>query len=159
MTEEDLNIDYTLTISRKGKTISIDTLSNEEHTTTLMEDEVAYYILHSKKEYYLYDNDEIDADILKEELFEINEKDYTYGYEKINGKSYYYEEYEGITAFIMWLDYNEEESVIKTRFYFDGTNIAYIKTTIDNDEELLKIEFSDGIDNSLFEIPSDYAEI
>jgi hypothetical protein len=59
----------------------------------------------------------------------------------------------------MWLDYNEEESVIKTRFYFDGTNIAYIKTTIDNDEELLKIEFSDGIDNSLFEIPSDYAEI
>ena len=81
------------------------------------------------------------------------------GYEKINGKQYYYEEYEGITTFIMWSNY-EEESSIKTRFYFEHEKIAYIKTIIDDsEEELLKVDFSDEVDDSLFEIPDDYAEI
>ena len=54
----------------------------------------------------------------------------------------------------------EEESVIKTRFYFDHNKIAYIKTVIDDsEEEILKVNFSDEVNESLFEIPDDYAEI
>ena len=90
---------------------------------------------------------------------ELKKKNILSGYEKINRKKYYYEEYNGMASFIMWSNY-EEESVIKTRFYFDQNKIAYIKTIIDDSvEELLKVDFSDEVDGSLFEIPDDYAEI
>ena len=54
--------------------------------------------------------------------------------------------------------YNEEDK-IKTKFYFDNGKIAYIKTTSGENKELLKIEFSDNIDEKSFEIPDDYAEL
>lgn len=160
MKEESLDINYNLTIAKKENSMSIDAISGDEHTTTLVEEDIAYYIIHSDKEYYLYDMSQIDADILKNDLAGIEEEKYENGYEKINGKKYYYEEFEGITTFIMWTNYSEGESSIKTRFYYDNNKIAYSKTIIDNsDEELLKIDFSDQVDNNLFEIPDDYAEL
>ena len=53
-----------------------------------------------------------------------------------------------------------DEATIKTRFYFDKKdNLVYIKTLYgDNNEELLKIEISNEVDDSIFGIPSDYAE-
>lgn len=159
MIEENSDIKYSLTIAKKENTMSIDSTTDEERTTTLVEEDVAYYIMHSDKEYYLYDSSQIDADILRNELSGIEEEEYISGYEKINGEKYYYEEYKGITTFIMWSNY-EEESTIKTRFYFDHEKIAYIKTIInDSEEELLKVDFSDEVEDSLFEIPDDYAEI
>lgn len=159
MVEENSDINYSLTIAKKEKAMSIDSITDEDHTTTLVEEDVAYYIMHSDKEYYLYDSSQIDADILRNELSGIGEEEYVSGYEKINGKKYYYEEYEGISTFIMWSNY-EEESVIKTRFYFDHNKIAYIKTVIDDsEEEILKVNFSDEVNESLFEIPDDYAEV
>ena len=47
----------------------------------------------------------------------------------------------------------------ESRFYYDNGKIAYIKTFIDDVEELLKIDFSQDVDESLFEIPEDYAEL
>lgn len=159
MIEENSDINYSLTIAKKENVMSIDSTTDDEHTTTLVEEDVAYYIMHSDKEYYLYDSSQIDADILKNDLSGIEEAEYVSGYEKINGKKYYYEEYEGITTFIMWSNY-EEGSSIKTRFYFDNKKIAYIKTIInDSEEELLKVDFSDEVNDSLFEIPDDYAEV
>lgn len=159
MVEENSDIDYSLIVSKQENFISIDATSDGEHTTTLVKDGYAYYIMHKKKEYYLYDSSEIDADILRNNLTEIENKKYVNGYEKINGKNYYYEEYEGISAFVIGANYIEDESSIKTRFYYDKENIVYIKTIIDDTYELLKIEFSNDIDNSLFEIPDDYAEM
>ena len=37
--------------------------------------------------------------------------------------------------------------------------ISYIKTISGEDEELLKIDFSDNVDENSFEIPDDYAEL
>ncbi len=159
MVEENSDINYSLTIAKKENAMSIDSTTDNDRTTTLVEEDVAYYIMHADKEYYLYDSSQIDADILKNDLAGIEEETYASGYEKINGKKYYYEEFNGITTFIMWSNY-EEESSIKTRFYFDQNKIIYIKTIInDSEEELLKIDFSDEVDDSLFEIPDDYAEI
>lgn len=158
--EENPDINYSLTIAKKENYMSIDAKADDDHTTTLVKDGYAYYIMHLEKEYYLYDSSEIDADILRSELSGIEEKEYVSGQEKINGKNYYYEEYDGIATFIMWSNYSEEESSIKTRFYFDKNNIVYIKTIIDDiEEEILKIEFSEDVNDDLFEIPNDYAEM
>ena len=60
----------------------------------------------------------------------------------------------------MLLSNHEDEHELKTRFYFEKNKIAYIKTIIGEDEqELLKIDFSENIDENLFEIPENYAEI
>jgi len=157
--EENSDINYSLTIAKKDNYTSIDAKSNEEHTTTLVKDDIAYYIMHNEKEYYLYDSTGIDADILISDLAVLKGKQYTSGHEKINGKDYYYEEYDGITAFIIWSNYSEDESTIKTRFYFDGDNINYIKTTIEEEEELLKAELSNEVNESLFEMPDNYTEL
>lgn len=159
MTEENLDIDYDLTISKRQEDMSIEAKSDDEHTTTLIKNGEAYYIMHLEKEYYVYDSSyEIGADLIRSGLAGIDEEKYITGNEKINGKSYYYEEYEGIPTFIIWSHYDDESS-IKTRFYFDKGNIVYIKTIIDESDELLKIEFSDEVDDSSFEIPDDYAEM
>ena len=49
---------------------------------------------------------------------------------------------------------------IKTRFYFKGNKLVYIKTIIsDDNQQLLKIDYSEKVDSGLFEIPSDYKEM
>lgn len=56
---------------------------------------------------------------------------------------------------------NDDESQVKTRFYFDNDNkLVYIKTIFSQmEEETLKIEISTDIDKSLFDIPEEYMEI
>ena len=62
----------------------------------------------------------------------------------------------------MLVDVNEEGN-IKTRFYYDDGEIAYIKNIIEQDqetiEELVKVKCNFDAEDSLFEIPEDYAEI
>lgn len=157
MKEENTDINYSLIVSKRKNDINIETKSDDDYTSTLIKDGIAYYILHSEKEYYLYDSGEIDADIIKNGLSEIDKKEYTSGYEKINDKTLYYEEYEGISTFFIWSKY-DETNTIKTRFYFNNGKIQYIKTTEGETEELLKVDFSENVDESVFEIPKDYAE-
>lgn len=158
MKEENMDMNYTLSVSKKGSDMSIDSKSDNDHTTTLIKDETAFYVMHEEKEYYQYDGNQIDADIIKNGLSGISEKSYVSGHEKINGKNYYYEEYDDIGAFFIITKYDEQNG-IKTRFYFDNGKISYIKTTSGEDEELLKIDFSDNVDENSFEIPDDYAEL
>ena len=99
-----------------------------------------------------------DADIIKNGLSEISEKSYESGHEKINGKNYYYEEYDDIGAFFIMTKYDEQNE-IKTRFYFDNNgNLTYIKTIYGEESELLKVNLENSVDDSLFEIPANYAE-
>ena len=52
---------------------------------------------------------------------------------------------------------NEED--IKTRFYFDKEdNLVYIQTIKGAKQELLKVNIQKEVDDSIFEIPSNYAE-
>ena len=45
----------------------------------------------------------------------------------------------------------------KTRLYFEGNNLKYIKTYIGDIEQLLKVEMSYNVDDSVsFEIPKEY---
>lgn len=162
MEEENQEIDYKISIAQKSTDICIDMYSGDEHTTTLVLDGVAYFIMHNEEEYYIYDSEDIDADILIGGLKNIGDKEYKKGKEKINGTTYYYEEYTGISTFLMFLN-PDEDAQIHTRFYFDGDKIAYIKNIVqdgeESQEELLKITLEYDADDSLFEIPKDYAEL
>ena len=130
MEEKDSEYNYKMVMAIKEEEASIDMYSQEEHTTTLVKNGITYFIMHDKEEYYVYENDEKEEDMLLEALTGIENKKYITGREEIEGKKYYYEEYEGISSFLMLASSDTEEAKIKTRFYYDGDNIVYIKTII-----------------------------
>ena len=131
----------------------------ESHTTTLVKDNNTYLILHDRKEYYVYEQNNVEQNILTDGIKEVVDKDFTTGEEKVKGKKYDYEEYNGSTMFMITNTLELNEADIKTRFYFDKNgNLTYIKTIYGEDEELLKVNLEKDVDDSIFEIPSDYAE-
>lgn len=147
-------------MARKGEKTIIDQYSEDDgHLTTLIKDGDTYLIYHDREEYYLYQRNNVEQNLLTDGLKEIIDKEYTTGTEKINGKKYTYEEYSGSTIFMSLNALNINSEDVKTRFYFDkNDNLVYMKTIYDKNEELLKIEVAESVDASLFEIPSNYAE-
>lgn len=166
MEGEDKEYSYKISMAQKGTDISINMNSKYEddnqHTTTLVTNKNAYYIMHNQQEYIMLDSEDIDADVLIPVMTDVYEKEYKKGKENIKGKNYYYEEYKNISTFLMLIDVSEEDS-IKTRFYYDGEEIVYIKNIIEKEgkklEELVEVKCIYDADDSLFDIPEDYAEI
>ena len=143
---------------KDGKTI-IDQYSENSHTTTIIKDNNTYLVLHDREEYYVYEQNNVEQSILTEGLKEIVDKEFIVDTEKVSGKKYLYEEYAGSTMFMLsnTLDISEEE--IKTRFYFDNDdNLVYVRTIKGVNQELVKIKIEKEVDDSIFEIPSNYAE-
>ena len=168
MEEKNEEIEYNLLMCKKGDDYSIDTQLDDEHTTTLVLNNQVYYIMHDEQEYYPLEADdefvdlESDVYIIENGLKEITKNEYTKGNEEINGKSYYYEEYNNESLdFILFADINETSSV-KTRFYFDGEDLVFIKNFITSEEEeteeLINVNLTYEADDNLFKIPEDYAE-
>ena len=93
------------------------------------------------------------------QLETIKENQYTQGKEKIEGKEYPYEEYEGVAEFLMKEITTAEEETAKTRFYFMKDQLVYIKTMVGDYQEILKVEVSDEVEDKWFEIPSEYKEV
>lgn len=147
-------------MAKNGEQTVIDQYSEDEgHLTTLIKDRNTYLIYHDREEYYLYENNNPEQNMLTDGFKEIIDRDYAIGTEKINNKNYYYEEYTGTTIFMSINALNINSEDVKTRFYFDkDDNLVYMKTTYGDNEELLNIELLDTTDNSIFEIPSNYAE-
>lgn len=145
-------------ISKKGSSTAIDMYIGEEHTTTLVKDQNTYQILHDRKEYYTYEGNSADEQILLDELEPIVNTEHKNGKEKIQGKNYEYEEFEGISTFMNYTGLGINTENIKTRFYFKGKNLKFIKTIYDGEETLQKIDISYKVSQDLFEIPKDYAE-
>lgn len=148
-------------IAKDGNNAVIDNYTSGTHTTTIIKDNTTTYVTHEKEEYYIYNNTNIDINVVESWLADVVDREYTTGEEKLRGKKYYYEEYQGTTMFTDTNVLNDDESQVKTRFYFDkDNNLVYIKTIFSQmEEETLKIEISNDIDKSLFEIPSEYIEI
>lgn len=152
-------------IIKDGDKTLIDQYSKEEdsatqnHTKTLIKENSTYLILPDRKEYYIYEGNNVDQTFLIDGIKEIMGKEYTKGTEKVKGKKYKYEEYSGSTMFLLSNSLNLDENDVKTRFYFDSKdNLVYIKTIYGDKHELLKVSLINDIDSSVFEIPADYAE-
>ena len=153
-------------MAKDGDKILIDQYSKEEdstiqnHSKTLIKDNITYFILPDRKEYYVYEGNTVDqTSFLTDGIKDMMGKEYTKGNEKVKGKRYDYEEYNGSSMFLIDNSLNLEENDIKTRFYFDKKgNLVYIKTLYGDKHELLKVSLSKDVDSSVFEIPADYAE-
>ena len=163
--EMEQNSNNKTIMAKKGDKTIIDQYSKdsetkvESHTTTLVKDNNTYLILHDRQEYYVYQQNNIEQTILTDGIKEVIDKEYTTGEEKVRGKKYKYEEYNGSTMFMITNTLELDESEIKTRFYFDNNgNLTYIKTIYGEESELQKVKLENNVDDSLFEIPANYAE-
>lgn len=163
--EMEQNSNNKTIMAKKGNETIIDQYSKdsetkaESHTTTLVKDNTTYLILHDREEYYVYQQNNIEQNILTDGIKEVIDKEYTTGEEKVRGKKYKYEEYNGSTMFMITNTLELDESEIKTRFYFDNNgNLTYIKTIYGEESELQKVKLENNVDDSLFEIPANYAE-
>ena len=130
----------------------IETIYDGSESKFIIKDGNSYLMMDDSKTYYTYKNNEIDLNKIESSL---DEK----GKEKIENKTYTYEEYNTVTKFVMMDNSENEGQEIKTKFYFDGNKLEYIKTIVGNKQELLKVDISDDVDNNLFEIPSEYKEM
>ncbi len=163
MEEKNSEINYEVDMAQKGSDFCIDMHSEDEHTTTVVMGNESYYIMHNDKEYYNFGSEDIEPDLEIYGLENLINNEYNTGNETINGKEYYYEEYQNDGSdFIIYADLSEE-SEVRTRFYFDNNELVYIKSIIQDgenkQEELFKAKLEYKVDEKLFEIPSDYKEI
>ncbi len=157
--EMEQNEDNKTIMAKKDNKTVIDQKTKDNHTTTLVKDNNTYLVLHDRQEYYVYEQNNVEQSILTDGLKEVIDKPFTKGSEKIIGKKYDYEEYNGSTIFMISNSLNIDDSQVKTRFYFDkDDNLVYIKTIYGENNELLKINLKQEVDDSLFEIPENYAE-
>lgn len=167
-TRYDLEEKNKIITSRKVNKTLIDMYNSGEHLSTLILEGDTYLIFHENKEYFVYANNNKDEEILTEELKEIIKLEYTEGKEKIYGKTYKYEEYSGVANFLIYSDSNMDTTSVKTRFYFDGKQLAYLKTIYDTVnpetgekkqiEELQTIKVKYEVNDEIFKIPESYAE-
>ena len=147
------------TVSRKGNLANIDTYHNGSHTTDIIKDGNTYLLMYSTKKYYMYQNNETELAELSNTLNEIiQSQEPEKGQEKIDGHNYRYEEYKGVSDFLMNADENVSEEEINTRFYFDGDDLKYIKTIMGDTSELISVNVSYDVTDDMFEIPSDFQE-
>lgn len=157
--EMERNDENKVIMAKKGDKTIIDQYSKNNHSSTIIKDGNTYLVLHDREEYYVYEPKNVEQNILMDGLKEVLEKTYTTGAEFIKGKRYSYEEYAGSTVFLNSNALNANEEDIKTRFFFDTDGkLTYIKTMTTDNQELLKINITNQVDDSIFEIPSNYAE-
>lgn len=154
-----LNDDNQYTVSRKGDVANIDTYSNGTHTTDIIKDNNTYLLMYSAQKYYTYENNSAELNELSNKLNEIvQSQEPIKGEEEINGKKYKYEEYKGVTYFLIDFENEFSEEETNTKFYFDGDDLKYIRTIMGEDSELIEVDASYTVDNNLFEIPEGFQE-
>lgn len=148
------------TVAKDGNKTAIDSYADGKHTTTIINENKTYYIIHDKEEYYIYNSTNIENSIVIDWIKDVVGKEHTSGEEKVRGRKLKYEEYTGATMFAETTSLDIDESKTKTRFYFDkNKDLVYIKTIYENGtEELQKIEITQEINSKLFEVPATYAE-
>lgn len=145
--------------AKKDNMAYLNTKNQGEESKFIVKDGNTYLLKEEEKIYYLYQNNETDLDKIILQLERVKDKPYTEGKEKIENKNYQYEEYEGVTEFLIKDINAENEHTLRTRFYFNGEQLVYIKTIIGDYQEIVKVDISYEVNNNLFEIPSDYKEV
>ena len=152
--DEKNKMDY----AKKDNKAYVDTIYNGKESKFIIKDGNSYLLLEEDALYYTYQNNETDLNKITLNLEEVKDKQYTTGRERVGNMSYSYEEFGTATPFLVKDVTEEEKQTAKTRFYFNGDQLIYIKTVIGDYEEVLKVEMSDQVDDNLFEIPEGYQE-
>jgi len=154
-----LNNENKIFYAKKDNIAYTKTIYQGNESKYIIKDGNSYLIKDQEKVYYTYYNNESDLEKIALQLSEIKENKYTEGKEKIEGKPYNYEEYEIATDFLMKdIEYEKLEKA-KTRFYFSGNKLIYIKTIVEEYQEILNLYISNKKEEKLFEIPTNYKEM
>ena len=162
--------EYTITQKTEEKEITLVRKENkvykEEKNENITEkyytkDGNAYILSEDNKKVYEYPNNSGMLYEFTGELEDLENMEYETGKEKINGKEYKYQEYKDYDIFLINQDLLDDEEDVKdveakTRLYFLGKNLKYIKTIIGDKEELIEINISYKANESVLEWPSDY---
>ena len=155
--KKEYSFSFTLYYAKSGDTAYTDTTYNGSESKYVIKDGNSYLLMDESKKYYTYANNTIDLNLVIDTLEKLKEEEHQDGEEQIDGKNYNYEEYSTITELAIG-DFSENTSNAKTRLYFQGDKLVYIKTIAGDKQELLKVENTYKVDNQLFNIPSDYTE-
>lgn len=149
--------DNKITIARSGDKGYKETVINGKNTKYIVNEGNTYLLKEDSKKYYQYDNNVMILSEITGFLEELKDQEYEKGKEKINGKNYQYEEFSGCQDFLINNKlYTNNESNAKTRFYYNGNELVYIKTIIGDQEEVARVNIQYSVDDNLFNIPSDY---
>ena len=152
-----LNDENQLVIARKENKAYVEVVDEGEKNTYIVDNNNTTVLVDRTKKYYTYENNNTYLTKGTNNMRQLLKQDYVSGMEKIDNKEYYYEEYAQSYPFLINYKATIDESKTKTRLYFEGNNLKYIKTYIGDIEQLLKVEMSYNIDNSVsFEIPKEY---
>lgn len=165
-------------IVKTDKIKLVRTVDNSNKVTTIIDGEMAYkeiikngiktkyivkngntyYIDDRSKRYFEYQNNTTILNEIKNELEQIKNTSTETGKEKIDGKSYRYEEFSGNNFFLVNDNLSKNNlNNSKTRFYYDNNKLVYIKIIVDNKEEVQKVDLSyNDVNDSFFNIPNDY---
>lgn len=133
--------------------------SNGNIRKYVVKDGETYYLDDTNKKYYKYQSNDMILTEIKEQFEELGQGSFTRGRERIEGKTYNYEEISECQNFLM----NDEISVdnleyAKTRLYYDNNGLVYIKTIVGDNEEIIKVDISyEKINDGYFKIPEDYS--
>lgn len=149
--------------AKSGNTAYTDTIHDGKESKYVIRDGNSYLLMDNIKTYYTYSNNSVNLNRVLEQLSEIKDLGYQEGKEEVNNKKYNYEEFTGLTNFAIGDftedgNFTEDSENVKTRFYFDGNDLVYIKTIEGDKQELLKVDISYDVDQNLFQIPSDYEQ-
>lgn len=142
----------------KGNNARIENYDSGNETITIIKDGNTYILMPKSKKGYLYKNNTTGLIQLKENMETLKNMMPSKGEEEINNKKYRYEEFKGVSIFLV--NYNKmlDENTLKTKIYYDKDKIAYIKTSDKNFEQLVEVDlqYSSDLEEADFVIPSDY---
>lgn len=154
-----LNEDNKKVVIKNDKQAKVITLDEGEKNTYIIKDNNTYVLSDNSKTVSEYKNSIALLNDFTNRIDKVLAKKYAIGKENIEGKEYRYEEFEQTSAFIINYKRNIDESTTKTRIYFEGNNIKYIKTYVGEIEQLLKVEMNfDDQSNNDFSIPEEYSK-
>lgn len=152
--EAVLDNDNKIFFVKQANQAYLEEIADGSEVKIIVKDENTYLLKDDEKVYYTYKNNNTNLRKIEEALEELKDSEYEVGKEKINNKTYTYVEVSKSTDFAIMNLASARQ--VKTRFYFDGDKLNYIKTIAGQKEELLKITISDNVDRKLFEIPANY---
>ena len=154
-----LNDENQITYAKKDDKASVEIIDEGEKDNYIVNDGNTYLLVEKTKEYYKYENNTMYLTQVINNMEELLNKEFKTGKETIDNKEYKYEEFDNEYPFILNYKTSINPDSTKTRLYFDGKELKYIKTYVGEVEQLLKVDISyNNIDNNKFEIPKEYKE-
>ena len=135
-----LNEDNYKIITKNGDSAKIEINDEGKEETYIVKNGNTYIKTANATEYREYKNNITMLNSLENNLQDVLKRNCTTGNETIDNKEYKYEEYKNTSVFLINYKGNVDERNTVTRFYFDGNELIYIKTSVGKIDQLLKVE-------------------